>query len=61
MLYVSIFVELLRSRLVVEDTVNKLHLDITARPRYFPIVGGLISDVLAEQVRKWEKKKSAAA
>ena len=28
-------IELLRSRLVVEDTVNKLHLDISARPRYF--------------------------
>ena len=39
-------IELLRSRLVVEDTVNKLHLDIAARPRYFPFIGGLISDVL---------------
>ncbi|MEA3103916.1 Wzz/FepE/Etk N-terminal domain-containing protein, partial [Caballeronia mineralivorans] len=39
-------IELLRSRLVVEDTVNRLHLDIAARPRYFPIVGGMISDIL---------------
>ncbi len=39
-------IELLRSRAVVEDTVNKLHLDIAARPRYFPLIGGLISDVL---------------
>src|ERR1700734_1804761 len=39
-------IELLRSRLVVKDTVNKLHLDISARPRYFPIVGGMISDIL---------------
>jgi tyrosine-protein kinase Etk/Wzc len=39
-------IELLRSRLVVEDTVNKLHLDISARPRYFPIVGGMVSDIL---------------
>jgi tyrosine-protein kinase Etk/Wzc len=39
-------IELLRSRAVVEDTVKKLHLDITARPRYFPIVGGMISSLL---------------
>jgi tyrosine-protein kinase Etk/Wzc len=39
-------IELLRSRAVVEDTVKKLHLDITARPRYFPIVGGMISGIL---------------
>jgi tyrosine-protein kinase Etk/Wzc len=39
-------IELLRSRAVVEDTVKKLHLDITARPRYFPIVGGVISGIL---------------
>jgi tyrosine-protein kinase Etk/Wzc len=39
-------IELLRSRAVVEDTVKKLHLDITARPRYFPIVGGVISSIL---------------
>jgi tyrosine-protein kinase Etk/Wzc len=39
-------IELLRSRAVVEDTVKKLHLDITARPRYFPIVGGMISSIL---------------
>ncbi len=33
-------IELLRSRLVVDDTVQRLHLDITAAPRYFPFVGG---------------------
>jgi tyrosine-protein kinase Etk/Wzc len=39
-------IELLRSRAVVEDTVKKLHLDISARPRYFPVVGGMISSIL---------------
>jgi tyrosine-protein kinase Etk/Wzc len=38
-------IELLRSRFVVEDTVKKLHLDISARPRYFPFVGGMISSI----------------
>src|SRR5580698_161128 len=28
------------------NAVQKLHLDITARPRYFPIVGGMISSLL---------------
>ena len=38
-------IELLRSRLVVEDTVNRLHLDIIARPHYFPVIGGVISSI----------------
>ena len=36
-------IELLRSRASIEDTVKKLHLDISARPHYFPIVGAAIS------------------
>ena len=40
-------IELLRSRLVVDDTVRRLHLDITAAPRYFPFVGGMVSSVLS--------------
>ncbi|SAK99545.1 exopolysaccharide transport protein family protein [Caballeronia arationis] len=40
-------IELLRSRLVVEDAVQRMHLDITASPRYFPFVGGLISSALS--------------
>src|ERR1700731_3160473 len=32
-------IELIRSRLMVEDTVRKLHLDISAQPPYFPIGG----------------------
>ncbi|MGO4331449.1 polysaccharide biosynthesis tyrosine autokinase [Cupriavidus sp. 2TAF22] len=31
--------ELIRSRLVVEEAVRKLHLDIAAGPRYFPVIG----------------------
>ena len=38
-------IELLRSRLVVDDTVRRLHLDIAAGPRYFPFVGGMVSSV----------------
>ncbi|TCK42795.1 tyrosine-protein kinase Etk/Wzc [Paraburkholderia sp. BL8N3] len=40
-------IELLRSRLVVDDTVRRLHLDIAAGPRYFPFVGGMVSSVLS--------------
>ncbi|MFM0155329.1 polysaccharide biosynthesis tyrosine autokinase [Paraburkholderia sediminicola] len=36
-------IELIRSRLVVDSTVQSLHLDVTAVPRYFPIVGELIA------------------
>jgi tyrosine-protein kinase Etk/Wzc len=38
-------IELLRSRFVVENAVRTLHLDISARPRYFPFVGGMISSI----------------
>ncbi|AIO30926.1 exopolysaccharide transport family protein [Burkholderia cenocepacia] len=36
-------IELIRSRLVVGQTVRALHLDISAVPRYFPLVGSLIA------------------
>src|SRR3954452_18160996 len=39
-------IELLKSRLVTEDTVRKLNLDITAKPRYFPVVGRLIAGLV---------------
>lgn len=36
-------IELIRSRLVVEDAVRTLHLDIGARPRYLPVIGGWLA------------------
>ncbi|WP_458766532.1 polysaccharide biosynthesis tyrosine autokinase [Cupriavidus basilensis] len=36
-------IELIRSRLVVEEAVRKLHLDIAARPRYFPVIGAWLA------------------
>ena len=48
-------IELIRSRGVVDDTVRQLHLDITAQPRYFPLIGQRIArassgDALADPV-----------
>ncbi|SAL72237.1 exopolysaccharide transport protein family protein [Caballeronia peredens] len=40
-------IELLRSRLVVDDTVRRLHLDISAVPHGFPVVGGVIGSVFS--------------
>ncbi|SAK69769.1 polysaccharide biosynthesis tyrosine autokinase [Caballeronia ptereochthonis] len=40
-------IELLRSRLVVDDTVRRLHLDISAVPHGFPVLGGLIGSVFS--------------
>jgi tyrosine-protein kinase Etk/Wzc len=42
-------IELLKSRLVTEETVKKLHLDITATPRYFPLIGGMIAGLVNGQ------------
>jgi tyrosine-protein kinase Etk/Wzc len=39
-------IELLRSRLVTEETVKKLHLDIAAQPHYLPVIGGLVGDLV---------------
>ena len=36
-------IELLRSRLVIDETVRKLHLDIAAVPRHFPVIGNLFA------------------
>ncbi|MFP3564931.1 polysaccharide biosynthesis tyrosine autokinase [Paraburkholderia sp. SIMBA_030] len=36
-------IELLRSRLVVGQTVQSLHLDISAQPRYFPLIGAVLA------------------
>ncbi len=39
-------IELLRSRLVVDDTVKRMHLDIGAYPRTLPFVGGIVGSAL---------------
>ncbi|CAG9270801.1 Putative tyrosine-protein kinase EpsB [Paraburkholderia unamae] len=36
-------IELIRSRTVVGETVNRLHVDIEARPHYFPLIGAPIA------------------
>lgn len=36
-------IELIRSRQVVGETVNRLHLDVFAQPNYFPLIGGAIA------------------
>ncbi len=36
-------IEIIRSRSLLGSVVDQLHLDITARPRVFPIVGGFIA------------------
>ncbi|HEY2024687.1 Wzz/FepE/Etk N-terminal domain-containing protein, partial [Paraburkholderia sp.] len=36
-------IELLKSRLVVEEAVRTLHLDITATPRYLPVIGARLA------------------
>jgi tyrosine-protein kinase Etk/Wzc len=36
-------IELIRSRQVVSETVNRLHLDVFAQPHYFPLIGGAIA------------------
>ncbi|HDR9063067.1 TPA: polysaccharide biosynthesis tyrosine autokinase [Burkholderia vietnamiensis] len=42
-------IELIRSRLVVGHTVEALHLDISAQPRYFPVIGGLAARIAGSQ------------
>lgn len=36
-------IELIRSRMVVGETVRSLHLDVGVRPHYFPVIGELIA------------------
>ncbi|WP_233828407.1 polysaccharide biosynthesis tyrosine autokinase [Paraburkholderia sp. ZP32-5] len=38
-------IELLKSRLVVEEAVRTLHLDITATPRYLPVIGARLASL----------------
>ncbi|WP_250472883.1 polysaccharide biosynthesis tyrosine autokinase [Caballeronia sp. GAFFF1] len=40
-------IELLRSRLVVDDTVRRLHLDISAAPHSIPVIGGAVGTVFS--------------
>ncbi|WP_250534506.1 polysaccharide biosynthesis tyrosine autokinase [Caballeronia sp. AZ10_KS36] len=40
-------IELLRSRLVVDDTVRRLHLDISAAPHSLPVIGGAVGSVFS--------------
>ncbi|KVF27680.1 protein tyrosine kinase [Burkholderia vietnamiensis] len=42
-------IELIRSRLVVGHTVEALHLDISAQPRYFPVIGALAARIAGNQ------------
>lgn len=48
-------IELIRSRLVVGETVHRLHLDVTASPRYFPILGSWMArrSVSGELAQPW--------
>lgn len=36
-------IELIRSRLVVGEVVQTLHLDINAKPRHFPLIGAMVA------------------
>lgn len=36
-------IELIRSRMVVGETVNRLHLDVSAKPHHFPVIGAAIA------------------
>ncbi|MEA3129784.1 MAG: tyrosine-protein kinase Etk/Wzc, partial [Paraburkholderia sp.] len=42
-------IELLKSRLVTEETVKNLHLDISAAPRTLPFIGGMIAGLVNGQ------------
>ncbi|MBN3805699.1 polysaccharide biosynthesis tyrosine autokinase [Paraburkholderia sp. Ac-20336] len=46
-------IELLKSRLVVEEAVRTLHLDITATPRYLPLVGARIAGLANGRWGRW--------
>jgi tyrosine-protein kinase Etk/Wzc len=41
-------IELIRSRMVVGETVQRLHLDVSARPHYFPVIGAAIARHLTD-------------
>ncbi|MFM0716904.1 polysaccharide biosynthesis tyrosine autokinase [Paraburkholderia strydomiana] len=42
-------IELLKSRQVTEEAVRSLHLDITATPRYLPVIGRMIAGLVNGQ------------
>jgi len=44
-------IEMLKSRLVTEETVRRLHLDIAAHPREMPLVGGLMAGLVQPVMR----------
>jgi tyrosine-protein kinase Etk/Wzc len=48
-------IELIRSRLVIGQVVQQMHLDISARPRYFPLIGRTLSrrTVASTPVSPW--------
>jgi tyrosine-protein kinase Etk/Wzc len=46
--------ELLQSRLVIAPAVDKLHLDIEAQPRYFPVIGAWLAQRAAPRLFKPE-------
>jgi tyrosine-protein kinase Etk/Wzc len=46
-------VEMLKSRNVTEESVRRLHLDIGARPREMPIIGGMLSGIMGSE---WAQK-----
>lgn len=39
-------IEMLKSRIVTEETVKRLHLDISAHPREMPVFGGMLSGLM---------------
>lgn len=47
-------IEILNSRLVLGQTIEKLHLDITAKPKYFPIIGRLWAKITQSMPPKLE-------
>ena len=40
-------IEMLKSREVTEETVRRLHLDISARPHEMPVIGGMLSGIMS--------------
>ncbi|MEX3979644.1 polysaccharide biosynthesis tyrosine autokinase [Paraburkholderia sp. EG287A] len=66
-------IELIRSRTVVGETVDRLHVDIDARPHYFPLIGapiaryrmqssdGLLSPILGMKSFAWGGERIGVA
>ena len=45
-------IELIRSRTVMAETVDRLHVDIDARPHYFPLIGAPVARYRAQDSDK---------